>query len=612
MIRKTGFYLSAFISCLTTGFLLLLVLMDIKPELGLLNVYFIWGTIGVAASAVITLLFSQVRIKMNWLDLLAAVFSLYLIANYLFISDVYVPAKFLNLLYVLALYFPFRIITSVYGDVKYYIFAILIAGGLIESVIGLKQALGFARSNHGLYNITGTFFNPGPYGGYLAVIMAMSLYYIIKYYYYFERLLKNIIKKPLILLRKPEIFLYLACWTTFIISFIIFFAVMSRGAMVALAAAVVVMLLLQKRSRKAAVQFVKKNKKLSIAVLLLCVVSVIAVTAVLYNHKKDSAAGRFHIWSMSSQIITDNPCFGSGFGTFFREYAGVQAGYFRANPDSPSVSIAGCPEYKFNEYLGLGVEAGLVGLCLFLSIAGFAIYALLRNKDPFGYGLIALLVFALSSYPFAIIPFQALLVLFISSGASYLGRDKFVYSKPLLVIISIIILIASVSLKGIYEEKIEAVKEAKSVSMLYNSEIYESVVKDYAVLYPLMKDDQRFMFEYGRTLNKTGAYIKSNAVLKEGASLSCDPMFYNVIGNNYKALGDFGLAEQYYTYAFDVLPNRLYPLYLLMQLYEESEQFGKAKDMAERVCAFEPKVRSSATDDMQKDAKEILEKYNLL
>lgn len=605
MVKKTGFYISALLSYFSSGFLLLLVLMDIKPELGLQTGYFIWGTVGVAASALMTLPFSPGRMKMNWADLLVVVFSSYLIINYLFISDVYVPAKFLNLLYILALYFPFRIITSAYGSFKYYVFALLITGGLVESVIGLKQALGFTHSNHGLYSITGTFFNPGPYGGYLAVIMAMSLHYIVRHYRYFERLFKNIMKRPLLLVRKPEVFLYLTCWLTFIMSFIIFFAVMSRGAMVALAVAVMAVLVSQKNIRKSVVRFVKKNKKLSIGVLFLCVVSVVVVTAVLYNHKKESAAGRFHIWNMSSQIIADNPCFGSGFGTFFREYADVQAKYFREYPDSPTIPIAGCPEYKFNEYLGLGVETGLAGLGLFLLIAGLAAYALLRNKDPLGYGLIALLIFALSSYPFAIIPFQIFLLLFISSGASYLGKDKFVYSKPLLVVISVVTLLCAVSLRWLYFEKIEAVKEAKTVSMLYNSEIYESVVKDYAALYPLMKDDPRFMFEYGRTLNKIGAYIKSNSILKEGASLSCDPMFYNVIGNNYKALGEFDLAEQYYTYAFEILPNRLYPLYLLMQLYDESGQTEKAKEMAERVRSFDPKVRSSATDDMQKEAREL-------
>lgn len=49
------------------------------------------------------------------------------------------------------------------------------AGG-IEAVWGLSQLYGYAVSNHSLYVLTGSFFNPGPYSGYLAMILPVCLY----------------------------------------------------------------------------------------------------------------------------------------------------------------------------------------------------------------------------------------------------------------------------------------------------------------------------------------------------------------------------------------------------------------------------------------------------
>ena len=44
-----------------------------------------------------------------------------------------------------------------------------IATGLIEAIWGFRQLQGWAYSNHSLFRLTGSFFNPGPYSGYLAI-----------------------------------------------------------------------------------------------------------------------------------------------------------------------------------------------------------------------------------------------------------------------------------------------------------------------------------------------------------------------------------------------------------------------------------------------------------
>ena len=52
---------------------------------------------------------------------------------------------------------------------------LIILGGM-EAVWGLRQIYGLAVSNHSLYALTGSFYNPGPYSGYLAMIFPLCLY----------------------------------------------------------------------------------------------------------------------------------------------------------------------------------------------------------------------------------------------------------------------------------------------------------------------------------------------------------------------------------------------------------------------------------------------------
>ena len=52
----------------------------------------------------------------------------------------------------------------------------LVLLGAIEAVWGLRQLYGFSVSGHSRYALTGSFINPGPYGGYLAMILPVCLH----------------------------------------------------------------------------------------------------------------------------------------------------------------------------------------------------------------------------------------------------------------------------------------------------------------------------------------------------------------------------------------------------------------------------------------------------
>lgn len=119
-------------------------------------------------------------------------------------------------------------------------------------------------------------------------------------------------------------------------------------------------------------------------------------------------------------------------------------------------------------------------------------------------------------------------------------------------------------------------------------------------------DNHEFLFALGKRLREEGRYNDSNAILRQGTRCSADPMFYVLMGNNYKDMKHYDLAEQAYNKAYSVMPNRLYPLYQLMLLYQDSGNKQKAQAMAKRVIEMKPKIESPATKDMKKKAMEII------
>lgn len=125
-------------------------------------------------------------------------------------------------------------------------------------------------------------------------------------------------------------------------------------------------------------------------------------------------------------------------------------------------------------------------------------------------------------------------------------------------------------------------------------------------LFPDATDNPRFLFNFARILRNHGRYRDSNAILRLGTQVSADPVFYILMGNNYKDEQYYCLADDAYKKAYAVMPNRLYPLYQQMLLYKETGESEKCRFMARRIIAMRPKVESPATHDMKNKAKDIL------
>lgn len=146
--------------------------------------------------------------------------------------------------------------------------------------------------------------------------------------------------------------------------------------------------------------------------------------------------------------------------------------------------------------------------------------------------------------------------------------------------------------------------------MIYNNKAYESVAEDYHSLHDKLKHKPEFLFEEAQCLSKTGQHAEAIRVLERAKRLSGDPMIRYMIAKNRQTLGDYREAEEELLQAIGILPERLYPYYLLAKLYAEPEfyQVDKLRAAAGAVLTKEPKVESTAIREMREEVKKIIDK----
>lgn len=79
------------------------------------------------------------------------------------------------------LWFVLRFIFTGWPLLRVFFLMGVVGTGLIEAILGMRQLHGYEGSNHSLFRLTGDFYNPGPYSGYLAMVLPVCLWMILKW-----------------------------------------------------------------------------------------------------------------------------------------------------------------------------------------------------------------------------------------------------------------------------------------------------------------------------------------------------------------------------------------------------------------------------------------------
>jgi tetratricopeptide (TPR) repeat protein len=475
--------------------------------------------------------------------------------------------------------------------------------GLIEAVWGLMQLYGFAPSQHGLFKITGSFFNPGPYSGWLAMVFPMALGYLIFNRNFFNRKGAEVAQSIL------QLAAYLLRVVTVLSMLLILPAAMSRASwLAALGGGIFVgIMYFVSVSGKRIFMFKSYFKKYGKKIIVLSAVVVVLLTVSLvglFFLKKDSAMGRVFTWKIAAQTIMEHPM-GVGLGNFGGNYGNVQSEYFASGAGNEREEyVAGGVEYAFNEYLQICVETGIIPFLIFLAFVGYVLYSGIKNKNYLPTGsLISLLIFASMSYPFNVLPFVIAFV-FLSALCMADNNDAShpkTYPKYVIWTFLLTVPISVALLSSDRFQLYNAYKQWNSAGMLHNMNMHKEAVEEYSKQYPYLQDEKRFLFDYAQSLSKSEQYSKSNEILKRAIQISCDPMLHNIMGKNHQALKEYELAEQSFKRAINLVPNRLYPHYLLAKLYHEMGLKDKAESEINIVLTKPPKVESMAVEEMREE-----------
>ena len=458
----------------------------------------------------------------------------------------------------------------------------ILAFGCYEAWLGVSQMYGDDISRHSQFALTGNFLNPGPYSAYLMIGVVVGLVALrnmpnrtivesVPNVMHFGKItnrkpkkMPNVVKNVLV---KIANWIKEISWKHLVIAVVVVMAMVlpatwSRAAF--LGVAVVAL-------------FVFRDKYWKYRYLVWGAIALAGI--VFYFIKQGSADGRLIIWKSALTTWIESPWLGVGIGGFYNAFAEGMAQLSTSNMDFSSADV---PDDAYNILLKIVVEQGVVGGLMAISFAITSLKGLSKNSNPLFYGIVALLVFAMFSYPFDLLPYKVIAVLIIVWSESVGGKRLFEIGHIKVLIMAVFLGFASWQAGKMANE---------SWSFKWNKCEW---------------DDHESLFLVGKRLHEEGKYNDSNAILRQGIRSSADPMFYVLMGNNYKEMKHYDLAEQAYKKAFSVMPNRLYPLYQLMLLYQDSGDVKKAKAMAKRVIEMKPKIESRATRDMKEKAKDFL------
>jgi tetratricopeptide (TPR) repeat protein len=141
---------------------------------------------------------------------------------------------------------------------------------------------------------------------------------------------------------------------------------------------------------------------------------------------------------------------------------------------------------------------------------------------------------------------------------------------------------------------------------LYFNEDYRQSATIYLDIFDKMNKDPLFLQFYGKSLQMAGEYQKSIDVLTTSNKKRTDQQAYICLAVDYIEMKMYDKAESNLLYASYLIPNRLYPTYLLAKTFYDADDMEKAKKYAITGIKFPVKVQSKAIEEMQNELQNIL------
>ena len=439
----------------------------------------------------------------------------------------------------------------------------------LQATIIYLQMIGLAPSNHDTFAVTGTFGNPAPAGGFLAICASLALH---QSFYSPKRF-------PWVAI---TCYLLVACVLTD-----------SRAALLGFIVAAMMVLFVRLRI---------PNKRLRYVVFIGLPVVGVLLVAGMYLYRPQSADGRLLIWKICvKHIIAEKPLFGHGMGNFHREYMPAQATYFASGRATEAeMLLASDNTHAFNEFIRIACEYGIMGVLLSVLLLFVIIYSGVNEFTSLRGGAVVALVcgviFACFSYPSDVPLLCLLYTVLIICALPPLPFDR--RKRHILYIgISIvaIVLITSSASHGIRYHRME---KALSKLLVSDDKDNKAYIKNEIIN---IADNERILSQYAYTLCKKGQYRDAIPILERSISLFPTAAKVLDLGDAYKETEQYDKAAECYGTAANMLPAYITPPYKFFSLYEELGMSDRALEYAEHIDTMKVKVANKRTENIKKE-----------
>ena len=462
------------------------------------------------------------------------------------------------------------------------ILVFLMLSGVAQAFVTFLQTAGLAESNHRLFDVTGSFGNPGQLGGFLAVSFVGACG-LVRYYISRQKTIAVLSAVSVCLIGTAlQMTDSRAGW---------FAACLSAGY-----------LLFQTTETSRHDSSFRKSLWLAGSITVCILLAVF-----LYRYRPDSADGRLLIWRISGDMIADKPLFGHAPGSFSEKYMFYQEDYFSRNPESKSADVAGNTVYPFNEFIHAAVEQGVVGLAIWLVL----LFLLLRRypeEEPesaiFRSGLWAWCIFGCFSYPSYVFPLSFLFPVLAGGIKSKILFETEVHraTKGCVMVAATAVILVSADRIRFYHTTDRNIRAASTPDAETRRAAYAFIGTHPTPL----SHNRIFQNVYSQLAYRYLSPEQSLPILDHAAGIVPSCELFCDLAETCVRLGKYDRAREYYETAARMLPSRMRPNYGLFVLYRETGDLLKARCMAEKIVAQSVRVVSTVTIRMKKEARDFL------
>jgi len=468
-----------------------------------------------------------------------------------------------------------------------HLFNVIIIIAIIESFICIGQFIDVVKSSSNFFTVTGSWVNPNVTALFLSLSIAAALSN------FYDR--QNALPKTYYLIAAAIIIVALVllkCRTAFIGVLIIGSIILNQRYN-----------LIERINKK------YTGLKILIPIFLFAVT--LAILSVgFYYMKPASSDGRMLIWKIGVNMVRQKPLTGFGYDRFDVNYNLAQANYFQEPSRADhEIKNAAYTRMAYNEFLQAAVEGGVIGLVLILSLflsllIPFPKYNL--HVTSAYAGVFAFAVMSMVNFTIQAVPAMAMFIIYSSilcAAAEFKPVHIFAWARyPITIILTAIGLFISVS----QTKQASSSIKSKQAYLLSQAGKNDPAIRNFKSLENSLTMSELYWSNYGFALFKEKKYSEALEKFKRAASLKSKPGTYLQMAMCYQKLGNSDSAIICNTFAKNMEPCRLMPVFSMMMLYRDKNDINNMVSMAKEIMTMPVKVRSRETDLFKMAANKVL------